>query len=140
MPMPNYVSLPWLRLKELETSLVLNVMMQVGSTRILIFFAYEGGDDIEVALGIEDCKQIKTLFQRALETDAGTIQPSNQLLYDAMTHRFTNLDGGADAALRIARKQESFEMTVERSDEGAFEFRISSEDTRRPDEELALVN
>jgi hypothetical protein len=128
MPRPNFVSLPWLKLKELETGRVLNVMMQVSPASILLFFSYERGDDIEVALGIEDCKQIRMLFQRALEADAGTIQQSDQPLNDAIVHRFKNLDGSADAALRIARRQESVEISVERADEGGFEFTVSTED------------
>ena len=125
------MSLPWLKLEELDTKRVLNVTMRVSSISLLIFCSYERGDDIEVVATIKDCKEISVLLRRALEAATGALQRSSKSFDGAMVHQFKNLDGGADAAFKIARKQETIEIFVERSDEGNFEFAISKQDAGR---------
>jgi hypothetical protein len=129
MPIPNFVSLPWLKLYELETRRELNIMMQVAPENVLCFFSYAMGDDIEVALGPADCRQAAVLFESVLEREAGKRQ--SEKVARIMAHRFRNLDGGQEAAFLLEINEESVDVTVERSDEGAMQFRISVEDTKR---------
>jgi hypothetical protein len=137
MATPNFLSLPWLRLYELDTRRALNVMMNVAPTSILCFFSYTGGDDIEVAFKPEDCSQIAEIFENAVQPEAGSVQ--SQRNPGMLTHRFKNIDGGEEAAFLLEPKGESVEVTVERSDEGVLQFRISFEDVRKLAETLRIA-
>jgi len=86
---------------------------------------------MEVGIECKDCRQIVRLLEQTLELSPGVVPPLDRRQQPALTHRFRNLDGGAEAAFLISREREHVQLTVERSDESDFAFRISLEDARK---------
>lgn len=130
MPEPNITVLPRLKLKDLESGVFVNALIRIAHGSVPCYFGFEHAGDIEVDLAFEDCRQVVVLLNQALRSDLDLGQPSDQSR-TPLTHKFKNLDGGNDAAFAVFVRDESAEVTVDRSDEGAFRFRISFEDTRR---------
>jgi len=125
-----HVNLDTLRFKDLDNGIPLYAIIRVAHGSILCFISYERADDIEVAFRVEECRPIIAIFEQALEVNANHI-PSTEHSQSPLTHRFQNLDGGADATFAISVKDSSLEITVSRSDEGDLAFRVGFEDAKR---------
>ena len=118
-----------LKLTDLDSGNCVYITVLANPGRVACSVIPEGSGDIEVALELDDCKQIVALLEQANKSDADYIQaPDKGRL--PLAHRFKNLDGGEEATLFISRKDNSLGITVERSDEGEVGFCISVEDAK----------
>jgi hypothetical protein len=105
-----------LQLRDLNYDIPLRIAIRVGfSAQILVGVFPERFGDIEVAFERTDCDQIAAILEQSVNGHGAT-------------HRFNNLDGGAEASFRVVPADESFTVIVDRSDEGPLEFRLSLED------------
>jgi hypothetical protein len=115
-----------LELNDLNDNIPPNVYAQRGISGNVImgmFPAHFG--DIEVAFACKDGNHIAAILEQSLQ------QCSDSLASRELIYRFKNLDGGADAAFQVSSVGESVRVILERSDEGALEFRLSPNDTKR---------
>jgi hypothetical protein len=112
-------------LKDLNCNIPLYVDIRGGfPAHVMIGIVPKGFGDIELAFECEDGDRIAAILDQS--SQAVSLETHGQL-----THSFKNLDGGADATFRVLPTRESVTITVERSDEGTLEFRLSLEDSKR---------
>jgi len=122
-----FIVLPRLDLNDLDSGTLIRIFVRVAPGSIPCFFGFEHGGDIEIEPGLEDCQRIVDLLKRVLDMNTNRTQMPKR----AMRCEFKNLDGGARATWTVSRQTESVEITLKRSDEGDFIFRLSSSDTKK---------
>ena len=116
----------YLKLKDSNSGARVHIGVRATSGSVMLLFAFELGDS-EIAFGPEDGQHIITLLEEALAADFQSVSGNHM---QGASHRFRNLDGGAEAAFIVNASNNAIEITVERSDEGNESFYISNVDTR----------
>ena len=87
----------------------------------------EQSGDTEVVFMPEDCKAFVDLLERALASATNGEMGEDELQPE---HKFTNRDGGENAAFRVRSRAGGIEITISRSDEGDQSACISRSDAR----------
>jgi hypothetical protein len=108
-----------LQLRDLNYDIPLRVAIRGGfPAHVLIGVFPEHFGDVEIAFECKDGDQIAAILEQSAAGFGGT-------------HRFNNLDGGAEASFQVVPADESLTVVVDRSDEGPLEFRLSTEDAAK---------
>jgi len=120
------MNIAYLKLKDSNSGAKVHIGIRAISGSVMLLFAFELGDS-EIAFGPDDGQQIIALLEEALAAEPQRVSENHM---KGTSHRFRNLDGGAEAAFLVNASNDTTEITVERSDEGSESFYISTGDTR----------
>jgi len=119
----------FVEMNDIETGRPFAAIIRGGPASFLFALSFALGSDIEVAFGLDDCKQITAMLEQA----AGTAQSAGP--QGSLKHGFRNLDGDVNGAVVITPQEGALELNVRDSvpdfAESGLTVRISLEDTKR---------